>query len=1048
MDDCLTERERREIAGRARTLHERLEGPSNSPGGEPPIDPNRILDEWRDRFPNDQSFEERLAHEGLTETDVREEASAVLWPANEPLPPWIDTLETLIRHVESTATESRDSLTVPAGTPFAELIASMVEFARGELSEESIRRDAISPMVEWLVKLLRQACTRPLYVEFSSFVEYHSPELVRADADEFTEPPTRHYEQFIDAMFEGGFTNLCLEYPVLARRVVQILTQWVDTVKEIHQRVQEDRTLIAERLGTDGDVTAVEPLTDDTHANGRVPVRVSFESGQAIYKPRSVGAGIAFHTVVDRLAEHIPAESVKTPTFVSRDGYGWMEVVEYREPTDEAAVEQYYERAGVVLCAAYVLNLTDLQLENVLVTGEQPMVVDAETMFHPHVDSARTPIATGVRALLSRSVLLPQLLPWSAGDPRKQDETGLATVLAGFGGDSEQKCVSDQSRPVVEAVNTDVMTVEKQDVGVTADTNTVTLDGEDRPPSDYVDAIVRGFEKTYETIRGLHENGRFLSDICDFELIEGIENRLIYRPTQAYKSVIRSSAARNPLRDGVRSSVEMEALAVPFFDGRIETKSHWPLYEAERRALRRLDVPRFSSAPYERTLCHDGEPVGVEADVSGYERCRRRLDAMDSSDKHRQTWLIRQSLGAVEQPTTPPPAVDVTDDRLRREAVQLFDDAIDAGLDTSDGTVWTSISPATSAVRLVPADESLYDGRGGIALTAAAMYDATGQERYRTLVGETLDPVIDDVNSESSPFGLGGTKGIGSVIYTLSVIGELLDADQYREQVLRAVRSVTETRLADDETFDVMWGTAGTLLGLLACYDRYGVETVLDRAIACGDRLLEARVSVEGHRVWKTIHDETAITGFAHGSSGIAYALARLAVAADDDRYAEAAREAVDFESTLYDPTETNWARAPGEHRYQDMWCHGRTGMALARIGIGELFDDQQLLADATEALSATASAKPSTVGHVCCGDFGSVEALLVASRRAGGDVAKSTELAGRCLARRERGGTLALSGHSHSFTNPTFFNGVSGAAYTLLRLRDADSLPSVLLLE
>lgn len=1048
MDDRLTERERREIAGRARTLHERLEGPSNSSGGEPPIDLDRILDEWRERFPDDRSFHERLARDGLTEDVVREEASAILWPADEPFPEWIDTLEAVIRHVESTATDDRGSVAVPAETPFAELIASIAGFARWRLSETPVPSDAISPTVEWLVNRLRKACTRPLYVEFKSYVEYHDPELSRADPDERTDPPTEYYEQFVDAMFDGGFTNLCLEYPVLARRLVRLLTQWVDAVEETCRRVQNDRAIVAERLGVEGGVTALEPLTDDTHARGRVPVRVSFESGEAIYKPRSVDAGVAFHELLDRLDEYLPTPSGRTPTFVPRDGYGWMEVVEYREPDDRGAVERYYERAGVVLCTAYVLNLTDLQLENVIVNGEHPMVVDAETLFHPYVDSTGTSIGTEIHELMNRSVLLPQLLPWSTGTPREPDEEVLATVLAGLGAESGRKRVSNQSRPVVEAANTDVMTVEKRPVGVTANTNTVTVDGEDQPPGEHVDAIVRGFEEAYETIRRLHADGRFLSEICTSELIEGVENRLVYRPTAAYRSVIRSSASRNSLRDGVRLSVEMEELAVPFFDGRIETDEYWPLYGAERKAIRRLDVPRFSSAPDEETLCHDGVSVGVEADGTGYERCRQRLDAMDPTDKRRQTWLIQQSLGTVEQPTTPPPAVETTDARLGRAAGDLFDDAIDAAFDTNDGSVWASISPATSTMTLVPADESLYDGRSGIALTAAALYDATGRERYRKLVGELLDPVIDDVDAGGSPFGLGGTKGVGSVIHVLSVIGSLLGEDAYRDSAVRAASSITEARLAEDDTLDVMWGAAGTLLGLLACYDRYGEETVLDRAIACGERLLEARVPVGDHRAWKTTREDTAITGFAHGSSGIAYALARLATAADDPRYAEAALEALDYESTLYAPSRTNWAKSPRRRRYQDMWCHGRTGMALARIGIGELFDDAQLLSDATEALSATAAAEPSTVDHVCCGNFGRAEALLVASRRASGDLADATELAGRCLARREDEGTLALPGHARSFANPTFFNGVSGVAYTLLRLRDPDSLPCALLLE
>jgi lantibiotic modifying enzyme len=272
-----------------------------------------------------------------------------------------------------------------------------------------------------------------------------------------------------------------------------------------------------------------------------------------------------------------------------------------------------------------------------------------------------------------------------------------------------------------------------------------------------------------------------------------------------------------------------------------------------------------------------------------------------------------------------------------------------------------------------------------------------------------------------------------------------------------------------------MEGTAGTLLALLAYHERFGGSAVLDRARACGDHLLAARSDIAGYQTWRTKEDGAALTGFAHGSSGIAYALARLAAATGESRYEEATREALEFESSLYDAAEANWARSnraavaveqqentqsetrtvhdssgnsPRQFAYADRWCHGRTGMGLARVAIAEQLDDRALLEEATTALSATATAEPSHLDNVCCGNAGRIEALLVGSQRAGIDQREAAELAGRCLARRRDGGTLSLQGHGESGVNPTFFDGVAGFAYTLLRLRDPESLPCVLLLE
>lgn len=307
--------------------------------------------------------------------------------------------------------------------------------------------------------------------------------------------------------------------------------------------------------------------------------------------------------------------------------------------------------------------------------------------------------------------------------------------------------------------------------------------------------------------------------------------------------------------------------------------------------------------------------------------------------------------------------------------------------------------------------------------------------------------MVDDCIAGDLSVGLGGTKGVGSVVYALSVVAELLDEEKYRNAAAEAAETVTADRLSDDDTFDIMEGTAGTLLGLLAYHDRYGGSSVLDRAIDCGERLLDARTSLGGHRTWNT-EDGVHFTGFAHGSSGIAYALARLAAATDEPRFAEAVREALDFESERYSASRRNWARSFEEDDYLDRWCHGRSGMALARIGIGEQLGDAELRAEASDVLSESATASAATIDNVCCGNLGRAETLLVGARRAGGDCSAATELARRCLARREREGVLSLPGHSESFVNPTFFDGVSGAAYTLLRLCNPETLPCVLLLE
>ncbi|WP_188853960.1 type 2 lanthipeptide synthetase LanM family protein [Haloarcula argentinensis] len=1046
MSDIFTEKERREIAGRARTLHERLNGPGNDPITEPPIEPDQMLREWKELFPDEESFQARLEREGFTESRVHEQMAATHWPANEPLPEWIFSVEALIEYIETNPDTDEEQISVPSDTPFRELLSPITRYACNQLPELTIPMEAVSPMVQNLISQLELLCTRALYVEFKSFVEYHDPELAAADPDEFTDPPTSYYEQFVDAMFKQGFRNLCIEYPVLVRQLVQIINQWINATDEVSRRIQTDRDALKSRFGISGDIISLEPLSDDAHNGGRLPVLVSFESGSVVYKPRSVDAGIRFYEILDRLKDYFSIPSIQTPKFCSRDGYGWMERIKYQDLPSEDATKRYYERAGAILCVAYVLNFTDIQLENLIVQGEHPMVVDGETIFHPHIGPDSWPVPTEIPAIVNDSVLSTALIRFSAGDPRKPDKEGFAASLAGLGRNSDRTKLSSRTRPIISAVNTDVMSVEIERVEVGLRTNTPSIGNTDQPPEEYIDAITQGFDEAYKTIQNLHADERFLTEIASPEIVRDVENRLVYRSTIQYVSILRSAVGRNPLQDGARLSLEFESLAVPFFDGQIGTDKYWPLYEAERQALRRLDVPRFSSRINQRKVFHDNSEVDVCVDNSGYENVRNRLDAMDATDRHRQIWLIQQSLDKSVPERSVPSSVEPTEKQLLLEAEGLFDKAIDVKIDTANS--WVSITPDFSGTNLYPADHSLFWGRGGIALTAAALYDATGRDYYRQQVSDILSPTVESLFEGTLKCGLGGTRGIGSVIYVFSVVAELLDEEYYRKYAEKATHLVTENRLAADDTLDIMEGSAGTLLGLLAYYDRYGDSTVLDRAIACGDRLLEARTNIGGHQVWITSDDKYPLTGFSHGTSGIAYSLASLAAVTDDGRYAEATRDTIEFESELYDPSLVNWPKSTKSDKYVDRWCHGRSGMALTRIGIGEQLNDETLIDQAMSALSVTAKADPASLDNVCCGNAGRAEALLVGSRYTDINRSRALELAGRMLARRNDDGTLSLPGHSEWFVNPTFFDGVVGVAYTLLRARSSDTLPSVLLLE
>lgn len=348
------------------------------------------------------------------------------------------------------------------------------------------------------------------------------------------------------------------------------------------------------------------------------------------------------------------------------------EWIEHEPCTDEAAVERYYRRAGALTGIAYLLEFTDCQFENLLVAGEHPVLVDAETVMHPFVDRERRPARTGLATLMDDSVLLTSLLPFGIRGTYDDDRSDLTRAVAGFSRSAEQFELDAFTVPRITAVNTDVMTVEETSPSVDRDENVPHVDGTERPPGEYLDDVVDGFETTYETVLELRDDGRLRESVGIPDAFESTVNRVVYRPTMQYARVIESLCSRACLHDGARSGVEMEELAVPFFDGQVGDPKPWPFYEAERRAIKRLDPPRFTSRTHGTEIERAGDPIGVSADESGFERSLARIESASPADMREQVELLRGAFGARPRPAstvdTSPDIGDGTDERLRPSA--------------------------------------------------------------------------------------------------------------------------------------------------------------------------------------------------------------------------------------------------------------------------------------------------------------------------------------------------------------------------------------------
>jgi lantibiotic modifying enzyme len=270
---------------------------------------------------------------------------------------------------------------------------------------------------------------------------------------------------------------------------------------------------------------------------------------------------------------------------------------------------------------------------------------------------------------------------------------------------------------------------------------------------------------------------------------------------------------------------------------------------------------------------------------------------------------------------------------------------------------------------------------------------------------------------------------------------------------------ITPERVQADRSLDVIGGVAGALLSLLALYQVTADEELLQRAMLCGRHLLEQRVETKaGPRAWPD-SDGIALTGFSHGVAGVAYALLQLFAVTHQREFLDAACEGIDYERSIFVPEVGNWPDlrkfAQTQERtpisYMTSWCHGATGIGLARLGGLNVLNTPKERHEIEVALETTLACGLLSLDNLCCGNFGRIEFLLAVAQHFGRpDLLERAQKHASILVRRAShlGAFHVVTNLPRQANNPGLYQGRAGIGYELLRLAFPERLPCIMLWE
>ncbi len=803
----------------------------------------------------------------------------------------------------------------------------------------------------------------------------------------------------------------------------------------------------------------------DLHRGGRSVAILDFSSGlRLVYKPRPLAVDRAFYGLLEWLNRVGGCPPLRILTTLDRGSHGWVEFARAEPCASREEVERYYERLGGLLAVLYAVDGQDMHMENIVAAGEQPVLVDLETLFHPLQDELfpMTPPRHGSPApadplrpepyeFIARSVLKVALLPqriWG-------EEEGAGIDLSGVGGAGNQVAPVRALR--LENTGSDDMRFTRAQVLLQAGRNQPQISGTGITPAEYAGAMDRGFTGVYETLsvrRGELEAEGLLAAFGDVPL------RVVIRMTRTYAALQSESFHPDFLRDAVDMDRFLDKLWLAVeARGRLK-----PLISFEQEALRGGDIPVFFVTASSPDLVSDtGTVIPAYFQKSGLERVRERIALLSPSDLERQRLLIGGAMATlVENPLVPPavaapgvrgaawhhPATGAgpaaagapgaeelvrlagtVGERLESLAVRGSRTAAWLNLTTQDGI--HSVSGSTRY--------DLHGGLSGILIFLARLGEVSGTDRHDGLARAAFAMLNEFLHDgEVLIHDVGGFSGMGGILPALGVAGERwpdLPARFLAERVVARIAAVCVER----RRCDFFGGLAGAATGLLAYHRATGAETALDAALRCGERILSLADRADGRTGW-ALPDASgpAGAGFAFGTAGIAWSLLGLAEATGEERFRAPALESLEH-------AWRQWEAAPRSPATDGTWCYGAPGLALALAAAREVGGSPAALESAVE---ATLRGGFSHASHALCnGTLGALDALLeVAPLLPGSGIAARVEMeTGPLLDSVRRYGWQC--GVPLGVETPGLMNGLAGMGYGLLRLAQAGRVPSMLTL-
>ncbi|WP_208592024.1 type 2 lanthipeptide synthetase LanM family protein [Gracilibacillus suaedae] len=979
---------------------------------------------------------------------------------------WMHKWEEIIEITRGKVQSEIDSLMKPMDFPFSRGVSPLIVWAKDQLANlwnnlsktYELDKQSIRSLNE---DLLYNLCRRLTLVAAPSYtLEMHIDKMLNKLEGEDSK---ERYNSFIrNRVLEIDALNKTLtDYPVLIRLFVTYTENWVHFITEAIERFYQDKEQmeIQMQLSVDS-IKKIEGGISDLHRKGKSVLVFHFNNGKKVlYKPKSLAISKHFQDLLSWINQKEFTCPFPIQKIIDHDEYGWEEFIDKKDCEQESQVKNFYFRQGGYLGVLYLLEATDFHYENIIASGEYPVLIDLESLFHHREDAPgpRSSAMVHAKEKLESSVLRTQLLPFLVGG-YNQDQ-GMSEI-SGLGGKGGQQ--TPFTRMDWDNIGTDEMKVVRRK-GTTKDANNLpVLNGESIELLHYKEDLINGFETIYKLFMEHKEELRHFVTIFKDD-----KTRQVLRPTYVYALLL--EGGHHP--DFLQNGIDRERLMGRLWSGLDKAIHLKKVVSAEIDDLLIGDIPYFYSKPHSKDLwTSNDQKIKDYFPRDSFSQVLKRCEDLSYDDLLDQTEIIKASLGVgnknhefkqVKQKNntvSPHHDAPIYYDTNRSDFLVA---AIDIGNHLASKAIWGSDRKDVTWLGLQwmgnysqwqysLLDAGLYNGLSGIAYFTSYLAKVTNIEKFKDLSLAALNAALYFTQNDQYLKNISAYQGNNSVVYTMIHLSQIWNDTDLLEQAIVEAHHLKDY-INHDKEYDVLGGVAGAIPVYLQLYNVTGDKAFLDNALHCGEHLIRNAQKTEHGYGWVNSTAHRPVVGFSHGSAGIAWSLSLLYDHTGDSSFKQMAQQALEYERSLFLPEHNNWLdyRVPGDQQLVGPhWCNGAPGIGISRIVMSDSFEDKQF----KEEIRITTQLTKETINDshcLCHGDLGNLLSLQFAAAKSNNySLQKMVEQKAQHILRTIDSVSDWECGSIPGVQMPGLMLGLSGIGHGLLQLARPQEVPSPLYLE